>query len=393
MFREETPISIFRKNTAADLELIYDDLDRSLDLSFDYYSQLEGQLTKFLPTLGKQVATYLKKQEFEKLSLKEQYQNLMALLDFLNGAHLFVNLEQGVPQLSFFEGDTVLWEGNSTFEALKKLEFYWFNVVVFTQQKKVLIKVEEKKLKKLKRDLKKLDVKLNELNHGQNKKELADIIMANLHNFDRTKVKTTLFDFYNNIDIEVEIKRGMTPQDFAGRLYKKSKNQHLELSHTQTAIEFKEKEVVKAEGTVAMINGLTSWKELRKCQPSKLQKQKVIVAPSFKEFDFAGYRIYVGRNSKNNDELTLKFAKKDDLWLHAKDVPGSHVVIKKKSDKNVPKDVIEYAAILAGKFSKRKTDSLCPVTVTPKKYVRKMKGARAGSVIVEREEVVLVKLN
>lgn len=393
LFRDQTATLLFRKNAPADLELIYTDLDRVLDLSLSHYQHVDGQLNKFLPTLGKQVLAYLKEQQFETLPLEEQHQNLMALLEFLNGAQLFVNLEKGKPLLSFFEGETVLWEGNSTFEALKKLEFFWFNVVVFAQEKKLLIKVEEKKLKKLNRDLKKLEVKLNELNHGQNKKELADIIMANLHNFDRTKVKTTLFDFYHNIEIEVEIKRGMSPQDYAGRLYKKSKNQHLELSHTSTAIAFKQKEAEKAAHTIALINELSSWKELRKCQPAKQQKQKVVVTPNFKEFDFAGYRIYVGRNSKNNDELTLKFAKKDDLWLHAKDVPGSHVVIKKKPGQNVPKDVIEYAAILAGKYSKRKTDSLCPVSVTPKKYVRKMKGAPAGAVIVEREEVILVKLN
>ena len=124
----------------------------------------------------------------------------------------------------------------------------------------------------------------------------------------------------------------------------------------------------------------------------KQLKQKVVSGPVFKEFDFLGYKIYVGRNSKNNDELTLKFAKKDDIWLHAKDVAGSHVVIKKKSGQTVPKNVIEYAAVLAGKNSKRKSDSICPIIVTPKKFVRKIKGAPAGSVVVDREEVILVKL-
>jgi predicted ribosome quality control (RQC) complex YloA/Tae2 family protein len=89
--------------------------------------------------------------------------------------------------------------------------------------------------------------------------------------------------------------------------------------------------------------------------------------------------------------LTLKLSHKDDLWLHAKDVSGSHVIIKYQSGKNFPKDVIERAAQLAAYNSKRKNESLCPVMVTAKKYVRKRKGDPAGAVVVEREEVIMVE--
>ncbi len=110
----------------------------------------------------------------------------------------------------------------------------------------------------------------------------------------------------------------------------------------------------------------------------------------YHEFEFKGFRILVGRNAEANDKLTLKYSYKDDLWLHAKDVAGSHVLIKYQSGKNFPKDVIEYAAGLAAYNSKRKNESLCPVAFTQKKYVRKRKGDPAGMVVVEREEVILV---
>ena len=83
-------------------------------------------------------------------------------------------------------------------------------------------------------------------------------------------------------------------------------------------------------------------------------------------------------------------AHKDDLWLHAKDVSGSHVIIKFQAGKTFPTTVIEKAAQLAAWYSKRKSDSLCPVIYTPKKFVRKPKGAAPGSVIVDRENVILV---
>ena len=108
-------------------------------------------------------------------------------------------------------------------------------------------------------------------------------------------------------------------------------------------------------------------------------------------FEDRGFTILVGRNAANNDLLTQKYAHKDDLWLHAKDVAGSHVVIRHRAGFPVPEPVIEHAAQLAAWYSRRQNDSLCPVTVTPKKFVRKPKGARPGQVKVEREEVRLVK--
>ena len=112
----------------------------------------------------------------------------------------------------------------------------------------------------------------------------------------------------------------------------------------------------------------------------------------FKQFETDGWVIWVGKNAKNNDLLTLKYAKKFDIWLHARDVSGSHVIIRNPNQRTVPKHVVEKAAELAAHFSKRATESLCPVIVTTKKFVRKTKDLLPGQVIVDREEeVVLVK--
>ena len=87
----------------------------------------------------------------------------------------------------------------------------------------------------------------------------------------------------------------------------------------------------------------------------------------------------------------MKYAFKDDLWLHARDVAGSHVVLKAQPGKNFPSMVIEKTAQLAAWFSKGKNLPLCPVIHTPKKYVRKPKGFAPGMMKVEREEVILVE--
>ena len=96
--------------------------------------------------------------------------------------------------------------------------------------------------------------------------------------------------------------------------------------------------------------------------------------------------IYVGRNSFENDKLTFEIAKYNDLWLHIKDVPGPHVIIKAT---NITDDIIEYAAKLAVKNSKNKTYGL--VDYCLKKYVKKIHGAKKGQVIYTNYKTIMVE--
>jgi len=219
--------------------------------------------------------------------------------------------------------------------------------------------------------------------------------MANMHLIKPGTAQVSLPDFYNNNQlIEIKLKQELSPQKNAEVFYRKSKNQQQEIDRLQKAIDEKEAEKQKSEALQAQLNNITSLKELRTLlqttQPSTAKKEKVITLP-FHEFVYKDYIIWVGKNAQANDLLTLKHSHKEDLWLHAKDVAGSHVVIKQKSGKPFPKDVIERAAQLAAYNSKRKSEGLVPVAYTPKKFVRKRKGDPAGMVVVEREEVLLVE--
>jgi predicted ribosome quality control (RQC) complex YloA/Tae2 family protein len=109
-------------------------------------------------------------------------------------------------------------------------------------------------------------------------------------------------------------------------------------------------------------------------------------------FDLGGGAlVVVGRNAKENDAITFGFARKEDLWMHARGYPGSHVVLRVASRTLAPpKAVIEAAASVAAYFSKARGSELVPVIVVPRKYVRKARGGAAGQVVVEREKVILV---
>ncbi|NND71059.1 MAG: DUF814 domain-containing protein [Rhodothermales bacterium] len=104
-----------------------------------------------------------------------------------------------------------------------------------------------------------------------------------------------------------------------------------------------------------------------------------------------GYHVFVGRNAAQNDTLTTRFAGKDDFWLHARGVSGSHVVLKVKGREEPPGFIQEMAASIAAYHSKARTSSLAPVIIVRKKFVRKPRGAQKGAVVVDRETVLLVE--
>lgn len=103
-----------------------------------------------------------------------------------------------------------------------------------------------------------------------------------------------------------------------------------------------------------------------------------------------GFEVWAGKNSANNDLLTVRHSRPNDIWFHARGVGGSHVVIKVGSAAGEPtKEAIKQAASIAAYYSKHRNAKRVPVAYTEKKYVRKPKGAAPGSVMVEREKVIM----
>ncbi|MCI1186286.1 NFACT RNA binding domain-containing protein [Hymenobacter sp. DH14] len=242
--------------------------------------------------------------------------------------------------------------------------------------------------------------RLHALAHEAGYRNSADLIMANLHAIAPGAAQVEVIDFYTNEPRTIKLKPSEKPQRTAENLYRKAKNQQIEERELTERIARREAEAFVAlerleemdsQPALAELRGLRNWRKQHGLNPAANANTKVPGELPFKVFEDRGFTILVGRSAENNDLLTQKYAHKDDLWLHAKDVAGSHVVIRHRAGQTVPEPVIEHAAMLAGWYSKRQNDTLCPVTVTPKKFVRKPRGARPGQVIVEREQVVLVK--
>jgi predicted ribosome quality control (RQC) complex YloA/Tae2 family protein len=105
-----------------------------------------------------------------------------------------------------------------------------------------------------------------------------------------------------------------------------------------------------------------------------------------------GWDVLIGRSSEANDHLTLHMARPEDYWFHAHGCPGSHVVLRRGKGANEPsKATLEEVASWAAFHSKSRHAGKVPVIYTQKKYVRKPRGAKAGTVIVEREKMLMVR--
>jgi predicted ribosome quality control (RQC) complex YloA/Tae2 family protein len=106
----------------------------------------------------------------------------------------------------------------------------------------------------------------------------------------------------------------------------------------------------------------------------------------------SGHAILVGRGAKDNDELTTKHARPNDLWLHVKGMPGAHVVVPLAKGTSCPPDVLVDAATLAAHHSDARNEETVEVSYTERRYVRKKKGQAPGKVTLEREKVIAVRV-
>jgi predicted ribosome quality control (RQC) complex YloA/Tae2 family protein len=392
LFQHEKVIAIFRNQFQNDQEIILSDLDKTIDWSKEQFLKSYGNLSQVYFTFGKEVNTYLEKKFIRLESNEEKWKIFQETLKQLNNPQFYIQEKDGKLSFSLLPTEKINAEFTDPIEAVN--EFFYRHTTTHS-----LLTEKAKALRELNDQLKgkinyvdKNQLKLNELLYDKHYQLWADLIMANMHHIKQGMEKITLENFYDGKPEEIKLKKELNAQRNAEIFYRKAKNQQIEIDKINESIQTKKKEIEKLKLSLAYVEHSEDLKSLRlhiKNEPSKPKNNNLKTLP-YHTFEFKNFQIWVGKNAEANDELTLKYAYKEDLWLHAKDVAGSHVIIKHQSGKNFPKDVIEHAAELAAYNSKRKTESLCPVAVTPKKFVRKRKGDPAGMVVVEKEKVVMV---
>ena len=382
---------IFRNKLTPDLSLNIQSLDKTIEVTQENFAENNYHPNSLIPALGKEIDSYWN-ENYTHLQDKEKWAAFQKLLNDLETNPIFVSDTPSphltlIPSQDSFSTNDPVAASNTLYE---KLTYHLFT----GKEKQSLINQLKSQIKKSESYLFKTSEKLRSLNDSRNPEEIANLIMANLNLIQNGLSKVTLHDFYSNGFIEVKLNPKLSPQKNAENYYRKSKNRHKEIDTLNQNIDAKEDLIKKIKRQLEELESIENSKELKafakKYNLRKDNKREPENHP-YHEHELEGWKILIGKNAKANDELTLKIANKNDLWLHAKDVSGSHVVVRQQPGRNYPKHVIEHAAGLAAYHSKRKTDSLCPVIFTQKKYVRKVKGSPPGQVIVEKEEVVMIE--
>lgn len=386
------PALLFRNEIKEDKELDWKTLDRSLDLSYDHFVDLEGNASQFLPTLGNIPRAWLKKYGYPESEIDRKWQLIQELLDILDSP-LFALVEKDGVQLSLLPEPEALKTFSDPIQAVNELFYLALVKGNFDKEKNSLLKSYQDQLKGTLSYIQKSATKLDELRSAAPPSQLADVIMAHLHEFQHGKTEAELVDFYSGKSVKVTLKPNQKPQQLAESLYRKSKNRQIELDQIDKTIASKillKEELEQKIKEIEEINGHKGLKTYQKTNKEDKAITKEASGLPFKVFEYEGFTIWVGKSAKDNDEMLRGFTHKDDLWLHARQVPGSHVIIRMRGMSALPNAVLERAAGLAAFYSKFKTESLAPVIYTEAKFVRKVKGSAPGSVMVDREKVLLV---
>lgn len=243
-----------------------------------------------------------------------------------------------------------------------------------------------------------------ELKESENREEFklkGDLISANLYRVEKGMTSVKVENFYDEAYPEIEIKLDprLTPSQNMQHYY-------AEYRKADTAEKILTEQIAKGEEELAYIDSVfdaltrtNSEDEVNELR-MELAEQGYIRAAKLKgkppkshpplEFKSPeGFTILVGRNNKQNDMLTTKLAEKSDIWLHTKNITGSHVIIR-ANGQDIPDDTIIYAARLAAFHSKAKNSSQVPVDYVPVKFVKKPSGAKPGMVIFTNNRTLYV---
>jgi predicted ribosome quality control (RQC) complex YloA/Tae2 family protein len=259
----------------------------------------------------------------------------------------------------------------------------------------------------LDKELKKISNKINNLqslvergSRDEVYSRLGKLVLANLASVKSRMTSIIVEDIFSNGEkIKIELNPKLSPQKNAEYYFDKSRSEKISFSKNVQLLEKARNDFNHFRIIDDSLNNIESIKDLDalmkklKIKISDESEAKEDLSLKFKEYLVDNkFRVFVGKDSRNNDFLTTRFAKQNDYWFHARGVSGSHVVLRIDNTKEpVPKNILKKAAALAAYHSKAKTAGVVPVAYTFKKYVVKKKGDPAGTVHLLKEDVLLVK--
>lgn len=346
-------------------------------------------------------------EELDKKNLEKLYHYIHEIIDRTNSNQLAFRLIQTKKK----DYVIVKSENNEPFSLNFFLDDFYYQKETsekLTTYRNNILKILFDSLKKYEKRLYHMNEKLQTCANMEIYRLYGELITANLYKIPNRKVKEiTLDNYYTNKKINIPLDNTYTPAENAKRFYKKyhklknalaivsvQKEETLQELHYIESIIYELENCITLEEISEIFEEISEnvlFKEKTDTRPQK--KQAKIKKSSFNPLKYIidGYTLLVGRNNKENDYLTLKYAKKSDLWMHTKDIHGSHAILLLNSSEKYPDNsVLLHCAAIVAYHSKAKNSSNVPVDICEVKNVKKPSGAKPGMVIYKNHKTLFV---
>ena len=265
------------------------------------------------------------------------------------------------------------------------------------QQASELIRRVENELQKNRHKLKKQEKELLATDNAEEFRQKGELLTTFLHQVPNDQDQVILDNYYTNQPITIALDKALSPNQNAQRYFKRYQKLKESVKYLTDLIQETKATILYLESVETVLNqaGLEEIAEIReeliqtgfirRRQREKIQKRK---KPEQYLASDGKTIIYVGRNNLQNEELTFKIARKEELWFHAKDIPGSHVVISGNLD---PSDEVKTdAAELAAYFSQGRLSNLVQVDMIEVKKLNKPTGGKPGFVTYTGQKTLRV---
>lgn len=268
----------------------------------------------------------------------------------------------------------------------------------FKQIKENALRSHAPKMKKLLRTLTQQRKDLDELKDAEHWQKLGELLKINLHKIKQGMTKIAVADYFaeGNPEIEISLKTDWTPQQNMAhyfKKYKKTRSGKEKLikniaSHEKKLEELEQQieEIEECQSIEVLEHMLKDQKSISKTRKNTIPFRKFTLSVEGRQWD-----IFVGRSSRENDELTLHFAKPNDWFFHTRIYHGSHIIVKNPTKlEHLPEKLREVAAGIAAYYSKAKHSTKVPVDYTLVRYVTKPRKSAPGLVVYKIHKTVFV---
>jgi predicted ribosome quality control (RQC) complex YloA/Tae2 family protein len=384
------------------LDAVEEDVLRAIDFnSGNLDKQLVSSFAGISPILAKEIV--FKAGLANRSTLPQSFINIMS--EMKNHAY-DPSITYGSSKEAFYLLPFMHMKGEvKSFESLSSLlDRYYFGKAERDRVKqqgndleRLIINEKEKNEKKIK----KLESTLEDAKKAEQFQLYGELLTANIFMAQKGMKEISVVNYYdeNGASITIPLDPRKTPSENAQRYFTKYQKAKNSVNIVMEQIELAKKEAAYFEALLQQVEAASpkDLEEIReelveggyiRARQKKSNKNKQNLKPVLEKYQSSdGTEIIVGKNNKQNDYLTNKAAARDDIWLHTKDIPGSHVVIRSKEPSE---DTILEAAQIAAYFSKARNSSSVPVDFTKVRHVKKPSGAKPGFVIYEQQQTIYV---